>query len=471
MFDSRRILIVGAGPTGLGAAWRLNELGHHNWLLVDSAPAAGGLSSSFVDEQGFTWDLGGHVHFSHYEYFDDVMDGLLGGDWLEHQRESWIWMRDRFIPYPLQNNIGRLPADELLECLNGLLTVFAAGARPVPANFEDWLLHAFGDGIFRVFLEPYNFKVWAYPPSKLNAQWVGERVATVDLRRVLKNIVHKTDDLGWGPNATFRFPKYGGTGAIWKSLAGKLPSERLRYNCELARLDVESRYALMRDGSRVPYDALISTIPLDRLLTEVISLETIPRDAHASFKHSSTHVVGVGFTGVAPEQLRTKCWMYFPEPNVPFYRATVFSNYSPYNVAKPYEQWSLMCEVAESPEKPVDSSTIVEDVVAGLKTTRFIDDSSEIVTRKHYRLEHGYPTPFLGRDAFVHQVNELLRRHDILSRGRFGAWKYEVSNQDHSFMQGVEAVDNVLFGTFETTFHSPSIVNSGKVSRNAYSRA
>src|SRR5439155_340516 len=67
------LLIVGAGPTGLGAAWRLTASGETNWLLCEAAADAGGLAGSVVDDHGFTWDLGGHVQFSHYDYFDDLM--------------------------------------------------------------------------------------------------------------------------------------------------------------------------------------------------------------------------------------------------------------------------------------------------------------------------------------------------------------------------------------------------------------
>src|SRR5579871_335840 len=110
----RRFLILGAGPTGLGAALRLQELGETDFLVVDQAHLAGGLASSFVDAQGFTWDLGGHVQFSHYRKFDEYMDLAFPAEgWLWHERESWIWLRDRFIPYPFQNNLHRLdPADQ-----------------------------------------------------------------------------------------------------------------------------------------------------------------------------------------------------------------------------------------------------------------------------------------------------------------------------------------------------------------------
>src|SRR5580692_7633409 len=110
------VLILGAGPTGLGAAHRLAEIGEAAVRVFDENPQAGGLASSFVDKHGFTWDIGGHVQFSHYRYFDNLMSDLLGDQWLEHMRESWVWMCDRFIPYPIQNNIHLLPRDQFQRC-------------------------------------------------------------------------------------------------------------------------------------------------------------------------------------------------------------------------------------------------------------------------------------------------------------------------------------------------------------------
>ncbi|MEX0600558.1 MAG: NAD(P)-binding protein, partial [Rhodothermales bacterium] len=140
MPDQPRILIVGAGPTGLGAAWRINELGHENWTLYEAADRAGGLAASVVDENGFTWDLGGHVLFSHYKYFDRLMDIALADQWIEHEREAWVWMRERWIPYPFQYNIWRLPHEELVECLDGLLDLKGSqnGHSSEPGSFQEW---------------------------------------------------------------------------------------------------------------------------------------------------------------------------------------------------------------------------------------------------------------------------------------------------------------------------------------------
>ena len=96
-----RHLIIGAGPTGLGAAWRLEQRGVQDWLVLEGGHVAGGLAQSIVDDHGFTWDLGGHVQFSHYEMFDELMDDLLGRDgWLYHERESWVWVCGGFVRYP-----------------------------------------------------------------------------------------------------------------------------------------------------------------------------------------------------------------------------------------------------------------------------------------------------------------------------------------------------------------------------------
>src|SRR5262249_8463569 len=149
--------------------------------------------SSVVDPRGFTWDLGGHVLFSHYELFDDVLDALLRDAWVEHVREAWVWMRERWIPYPLQSNIWRLPPGDLRACRDGLLAVHRAGAPDAePRTFEDWILARFGRGLADVFMLPYNRKVWAYDPSALGTGWMGERVAPVDLGRALRNLVLRT---------------------------------------------------------------------------------------------------------------------------------------------------------------------------------------------------------------------------------------------------------------------------------------
>jgi protoporphyrinogen oxidase len=451
MSDRCSVAIVGAGPTGLAAAWRLRELGCTDWLLIEREAEPGGLASSVVDDAGFVWDLGGHVLFSHYAYFDRLMERALGTAWVEHMRESWVWIRDRWVPYPFQNNIWRLPEADAWACLSGLMNVWkqAEHTRARPTNFQEWLLQSFGPGLCETFMFPYNRKVWAYDPAQLNVAWMGERVATVELPRIVENLVYRRDDVGWGPNATFKFPLEGGTGAIWKALFKQLPRECCELGDEVVSIDGRTRVLKLRSGRTIRYERLISTMPRDVLLQQLDGEPELARQA-SHFVWSSSHIIGVGIGGQPPDTLRTKCWMYFPEASTEFYRVTVFSNYSPHNVPRPGEQWSLMAEVSESPQKPVNSRTVVAETVAGLERVGLLDDPRRIVSTWHRRLTRGYPTPWLGRDAVLDGVEPRLRELGIWSRGRFGLWRYEVGNQDHSAMQGVWAAEAALGLTTRT---------------------
>lgn len=459
-----KIVILGGGPCGLGAAWRLAELNHESWALYEKNNYWGGLSASFQDSEGFWWDIGGHVLFSHYTYFDRVMDILLGKEkgWVFHKREAWVWMQNRFIPYPLQNNIHRLPRQVYWECLKGIIDIHRnRNSTSEAGNFLEWIEKTFGKGLARWFLIPYNFKVWAYPPEQMSSYWVGERVAPIDLERVLKSAVFQEDNISWGPNADFRFPRYGGTGNIWRTLASKLPSEKVFLSKDVQRISTERKKIFFSDGSSDEYDILISTIPLTNLLRLSGSDCVHPSsESGESLKYSSSHIVGLGLKGTAPDHLREKCWIYFPEDNCPFYRVTVFSNYSPNNVPDGDNTWSLMLEVSESPAKLVDTSRIVDDVIDGAINTRLIGNRKQVIDTWYNFVQKGYPTPSLERNSILFPLLEKMEKLGIYSRGRFGAWRYEVGNMDHSFMQGVEWVNAMLRSGEELTLWYPQIVNS-----------
>lgn len=458
----QRIVIVGAGPTGLGAAYRLKELGAHDFVVLDAGSKPGGLARSFQDERGFTWDVGGHVLFSHYSYFDAVLKRAMGDDgWYTHQREAWARMHGSWVPYPVQNNLRYLPKDAQVKCLQGLVQLYRRGSRGAePANFREWIDANFGPGLAEEFMLPYNFKVWAYPPEELSWNWIGERVALVDLERALTNVLLERDDVSWGPNSTFQFPKHGGTGSVWQAVANLVGAEHLRLGVTVTGIDAGQKVVTTSSGERFPYDALISTMPLDRLVSMVEPREQKLVAAANRLLHSSTHVVGLGLEGPTPASMAKKCWLYFPESNAPFYRATVFSNYSPAHVPDPKRHWSLMTETSESSRKPVVAERLVAETIEGAIASGLIVSRDQVASVWTQRFEYGYPTPSLDRDACLAQVLPALEKQNIFSRGRFGAWKYEVGNQDHSLMQGVEVVNRIVLNVPETTLRFASTANA-----------
>lgn len=455
MVNPPRIVVIGAGPAGLGVGWRLTELGYKDFVIYEKEGYAGGLATSFVDPNGFTWDIGGHVLHSHYQYFDHMFESVMRGEYFTHERESWVWMLNRFVPYPFQNNIHRLPPGVLQECLDGLYKVLRAKTRRNMRSFSDWILQSFGPGIAKHFLLPYNRKVWAYPPQKMSYQWVGDRVATVDIARIERNIRKGEDDVSWGPNAVFHFPKHGGTGEIWRRVSRRF-TDKIVFHKEVATIDARKKRIRFSDGTNDTYDVLFSSIPLDQLARITTNVH-LPR-IHHKLRHSSVTIVGIGIKGETPEHLQTKCWMYFPESIAPFFRATVFSNYSKYMAPKGH--WSLMTEISFSPYRPLPTGDIVEAVIRGAKNTKLIERKPVSVWK--FMSHYGYPIPTLNRDAYLEKIIPELEKNHIYSRGRFGLWKYEISNQDHTFMQGVEWVNNRVLGEEEIIIHNPTAVNSKK---------
>ncbi len=455
-----RILIIGAGPTGLGAAWRLRELGHENFTILEAMPYSGGLAHSFKDKAGFTWDIGGHVMFSHYAYYDAVFDAVMGNEYALNTRESWVRMRDTWVPYPFQNNIRYLPPKDAADCLVGLIRAQAADAPSFrnAANFGEFIDRVFGEGIARLFMRPYNFKVWAHPPEMMNKNWIGERVAVIDVERAVRNVVEGKDDFGWGPNNQFKFPLRGGTGEFYHRMAERL-KDRIRLSTTVTRIDSARKIAIVRaaDGTteELLYDAIVSAMPLDVLCTKVIAdAPDHVREAASGLPHSAGHMVGIGIKRPCPS---SKSWMYFPEDNCPFYRVTYLSNYSPYMTPNQTgandTHYSLLCETSASGHKPVDGATIVEDTIAGLENAGLLEpgERGDIVNTWHHAVEYSYPTPSVDRDERLSVAIPWLEARGIYSRGRFGMWKYEVANTDHTLMQGVEVIERLLLGKPEHT--------------------
>jgi protoporphyrinogen oxidase len=446
----QKIVILGAGPTGLGAAYRLQELGYRNWAIYERHSYIGGLATSFQDSAGFTYDIGGHVMFSHYKYFDNLVDKLLEDNYTEIMREAWVWMMDRFVPYPFQNNIRHLPKEVMYECLTGLLEAQKHPEKiKFATNFNDLIDAQFGAGMAKYFMKPYNFKVWAHPISHMSRDWLGERVAIPDVNRILKNILFEQDDVSWGPNNKFKYPLHGGTGGLYNPMV-KYVGDHLHLGKDAVAIDIEGRQVRFADGEVVDYDLLLSTMPLDLLINRIEQAPERIRKATRGLHHSSGLIVGVGIGRPCPSQ---KCWLYFPETTSPFYRVTYLSNYSPY-IVPDNNHFLLLTETSYSEHKPENKADIVDRVVQGLLNTKIIGpaDLDRIVSTYLIDVDYSYPVPTVDRNMALGTIQPYLMKHDIYSRGRFGAWEYEIGNMDHSVMQGVELVNHWLEGEPEVTW-------------------
>ena len=239
----------------------------------------------------------------------------------------------------------------------------------------------------------------------MQCAWLGERVAAPDLKKITQNVILQKTAGNWGPNATFRFPARDGTGGIWIAVASTLPQQNKLFGKkgQVAKVDADKKQVIMTDGKTIGYEKLVNTMAIDSLVDLMGDQKLI--DLSKELYYSSTHVVGVGIRGARPERIGDKCWLYFPEDDCPFYRATIFSNYSPFNQpqknvklptlqlangsrrqsmqAKEGPYWSIMLEVSESGMKPVNHETLLKDCIQGLVNTEMLRPEDEIVSTYH----------------------------------------------------------------------------------------
>jgi protoporphyrinogen oxidase len=451
--NQKKIVIIGAGPTGLGAAYRLSELGYDNWVLYEKSDYVGGHASSHVDAQGFVWDEGGHVIFSHYPYFDALIDRMLGSDENQLVRESWIVSGESWVPYPLQNNLRYLPKPVQVECILGAAEAVANGRPKDAANFREWILASFGGGIAKAFMFPYNAKVWTTPLENMSKSWIAERVAVTDLKRMLESVLLERDDVGWGPNSKFKFPLHGGTGEIYRRMADGFPG-KIHRGKELVEVDCAHHIVSFADGTGDTYDTLISSAPIDLLVRALKPVDEELREAAGHLEHNNLLVLGIGLK----KKIETgKCWIYFADESMPCYRGTYFSHYSRFNVpgGDTGRYSSLMCEMSFRVGEAPDAERILDRVIAELIRVKILEESDRerIVSRYSRAVAYSYPIPTLGRDHALGILQPALMEQGIYSRGRFGAWRYEIGNMDHSVMMGVEAINHIVAGENETVFH------------------
>ncbi|HEX2119000.1 MAG TPA: FAD-dependent oxidoreductase, partial [Acidimicrobiales bacterium] len=275
------------------------------------------------------------------------------------------------------------------------------------------------------------------------------RVSVINVENILRNVILGEDQVSWGPNNTFKYPLRGGTGFLYEGLR-RFVEHKLHLETPVASIDPAEKVVRTADGRTWPYDVLLSTMPLNKLIGSMEGVPDAVRGAVDGLVWSGSHIVGVGVDRPANS---TKNWIYFPEPDVPFYRVTYLSNYSPYITPEP-DQTLFLTETSRSQYKPEDEATIVDQVIDGLIATGLMEDSDRdlVATTWLCSPDMSYPVPSVGRDAALGTIQPWLRSQDIWSRGRFGAWLYEIGNMDHSAMQGVEFVNNVLEDEPETVW-------------------
>ena len=407
---------------GLSAAHHLDA----PYVVHERQPGPGGHVVT-VEEDGFRFDRTGHLLHLRRPDVREWVTELLGDQLLEVERNSRVFSHGRYTRYPYQANTYGLPPEIAFECLRTFLEAAEVmDTVPEPATFEEFCLKHFGTGFSEHFMIPYNGKLWGVHPREITADWCTRFVPLPDRDDVLAGAVGLNDrELGY--NAVFSYPRLG-IGQLSSALAEGV-ADHVQYSSAPTAVDWRRRCLRFGD-EEVPFEVLISTVPLDRLLDLMVDLPEDVAAARGKLRCTSLQYLDVALDVPCGVDLH---WAYVPEPRFPFYRVGCYSNFSA-DMA-PEGCSNLYVELASRDVQDLDA--LLPEVAAGLVEMGIISSPSDIRFARLRRLEHAYVLYDHGYAESLDRIRPFLDRNGIISTGRYGGWNY--SSMEDALVFGIDA--------------------------------
>ena len=445
-------LILGGGLAGLAAGHALSQAGRCVQIL-ESAKAVGGLART-VAHHGFRFDLGGHRFFARDARIERFVSELLGDELVTVPRSSRIYLRGKWIAYPLRPlsalfGLGLRASAEIL--LGYASASVARRLRPAPlVSLEDWVVAHFGRPLFELYFKHYSEKVWGIGCQDISAEWMAQRIQGLSLGAAIRRaLLQRGAEL---PTLTERilYPRLG-IGRIAERLGEQIErSERsgsIATGTRVVRIHHDGRRigaVTVQQGEQVhelPGKALLSTIPLTQLIQALRPHAPAEvRAAAARLRYRDLVIVAVMLNRT---RATDQTWIYFPGQDIPFGRLHEPTNWS---AAMAPPGCTLLvterfCFRGDATWNASDDK-LIESTVMHLETLGFIQ-SSELRDGLVVRIPAAYPLFELGYREHSQILCDYLERFENLHlAGRGGMFRYY--NMDQTITSGLVAAQVLL---------------------------
>jgi protoporphyrinogen oxidase len=448
--SSQRVVILGGGPAGLAAGWKLCEQGHQVTVLEREEQLGG--QSKTVRHGDFRFDLGGHRFFTKYEDVRREVLGLIGDDHLITDRKSVIRLRGHYIRYPLEMT-------DLLSRMNPLVTMRAgldymtATVRSTlwgrnDASFEDWVVSRFGRTLYELYFGVYTEKLWGIPPSQISADWAAQRISLINLWDVFVRLMGWAEDTPRTYLTQFIYPKWG-IGTIPDLMAERIRARegRLVTRAEVTGLTrdpddgriTEVKFRAGDGHATAACDRVVSTIPLPELV-ELIgawdAAEQLRLVRAMRFRALRFLNMTLDFPAVSENT-----WIYVPERRYLFFRVQEPRNWSPF--LSPPGKTSLILELACNRGDALwheDDEVIYRRCLPQLAELGLLrpNQTGKVLDYFSTYMTHAYPIYDLG---YKRRIDTALALCDavpnLVTLGRQGLFRY--NNMDHSLKMAFAA--------------------------------
>lgn len=403
-----KIVIIGAGLTGLSTAYHLEQQGFFDYALFEQETEIGGLCRS-IRNDGFTFDYTGHFFHCNSASTMQLLHNIMSQSTLtNHTRRSYVYSHDTYTPYPYQTNLYGLPPHIIIDCITGFVE---RKKRKDNGKFSTWVNNYFGSGFAQHFFFPYQEKIFDYPVNKLRTGWVSS-VPQTTLTDILQGALSERNIHSIGYNANFWYPKIGGIDNLIHAFGNALKNN-LYKNCCAIHIDTIKSVVTFSNGHSEPYEYLVSTMPL----TNCLNLINMDSEAKKLLYNS---VININL-GINRPELSLKHWVYYPEKKYPFFRIGF-----PHTLGSmaPEGCSSLSIEIAtRKNQTPSHINNISKQAVDHVKKL-FNISQKDIITEQILLLPHAYVTYDLWREKNINALLKDLETKSIYSVGRYGAWKY-----------------------------------------------
>jgi protoporphyrinogen oxidase len=430
------IVILGAGLTGLSAAYHLEQKKYFDYKIFEKESTPGGLLKSFKQD-GFTFDFTGHLLHVNDEQFRTFLDDVVGIKNLNLiSRKSGIYTHDTSVDYPIQMNLHGLPTDVIYECIEGYIN--RKKKINNPKNFHDWVLKYFGPGLGKHFFFSYNGKLLAYDVKKVLASWTGRFVPQTSLQSILYGALEKHPQKNIGYNSFFYYPKKDGIEFVIKNLLHKI-SNNVHTNFDVTHVDLNNKVIHFSNGHQEKFKKLITTIPL-KIFLSIIKDRSSSTIKKASEKLLCTSVLNFNIGFDNPE-IGQHHWLYFPEKQYPYYRIGFWNNICKNSVKQGCSAIYGETAYLEGTKTQNQANLLMQKSIKNaLKFFKFSEKN--IATEKLLHIRNAYVIYDDWREKNINTLHKQLNQNNVYSIGRYGGWKYSSMQEDA--LDGKKTIENIL---------------------------
>lgn len=445
------IIVIGAGPAGLTAAYQLSKfLGKQiqSIQLFEASQRVGGMSASLKLWNQIV-DFGPHRFFSNDKKVNEFWLEIVGNEYGMVKRLTRIYYNGKFFYYPLKplNALANLGFWEAIQCILSYLPHKIGLIKNHENTLESWIKKRFGKRLFDIFFKTYTEKLWGIPCSELDADFAAQRIKKLSLTEAIlsafdfiDNKKHKTlvDE--------FAYPLYG-TGSIYEKMKTLYEKNggQIYFNAPVKKVLVEQNQAKgvqLQNGTIYPADIVISSMPLSIMVEQI---EELPQDLYSKVQQLKFRNTILVYLNVPSENIFPDQWIYIHDKNLQTGRITNFKNWLPTLYGNEKSSILALEYWCYDNDKIWNQSEqeLIDLAQNELYSTGLVSEKIKITDGKVIKLKNSYPVYFRNYKQILEPVQNFLRTiTNLYAIGRYGAYKY--NNQDHSILMGLLVTENIV---------------------------